>query len=66
VYLGAAVTLLHRESNEGEAMREHIGALVNALQEALHIGAAYRMRPRAARSTFVPVHLESRAARLAH
>jgi hypothetical protein len=47
-------------------MREHIGALVNALQEALHIGAAYRMRPRAARSTFVPLHLESRAARLAH
>jgi hypothetical protein len=47
-------------------MREHIGALVNALQEALHVGAVYRMRPRAARSTFVPLPLESHAARLAH
>jgi hypothetical protein len=66
VYLGGAVALLHRESNGGEVMREHIEVLLNAFQEALHIGAAYRMRPRAARSTFVPVHLESRAARLAH
>jgi hypothetical protein len=46
-------------------MREHMGALVNALQGALHVGA-YRMRPRVARSTFLPLHTESHAARLAH
>jgi hypothetical protein len=66
VYLGSALALLHLEGNGGEVMREHIGALVNALQEALHVGAAHRMRPRVARSTFVPLHIESHAARLAH
>jgi hypothetical protein len=47
-------------------MREHIGVLLAALQEALHVGQGYRMRPRAARSTFVPLRVESRAGRLAH
>ena len=47
-------------------MREHIEALWDAVQEALHVGPSYRIRPRAARSTFIPVHIESRAGRLAH
>lgn len=47
-------------------MREHIGVLWTALQEALHVGATYRIRPRVARSTFIPVRIESHAARLAH
>ena len=47
-------------------MREHIGVLWTALQDALHVGPAYRLRPRVARSTFVPLRIESRAGRLAH
>ena len=47
-------------------MRKHIGVLWNGLQEALHVGATYRIRPRIARSTFVPLRLESHPARLAH
>ena len=46
-------------------MREHIGAVWAAVQGALHVGPAYRLRPRAARSSFIPLRLEAHTRRYA-
>ena len=46
-------------------MREHIGAVWAAVQEALHVGPSYRLRPRTARSSFIPLRIESQARRYA-
>ena len=46
-------------------MREHIGAMWAAVQDALHVGPAYRLRPRAARSSFIPLRIESQTRRYA-
>ena len=46
-------------------MREHIGAVWAAVQGALHVGAAYRLRPRMARSSFIPLRIESHTHRYA-
>ena len=47
-------------------MREHIETLLIALRDALENLTARRLRPRHARSTFVPPRIEARAGRLAH
>jgi hypothetical protein len=46
-------------------MRQHIGALWAVVQGSLHVGAAYRLRPRTARSSFIPLRIESQTRRYA-
>ena len=46
-------------------MREHIGTMWAAIQESLHVGPAYRLRPRSARSSFIPLRIEAATRRYA-
>ena len=45
-------------------MREHIGSIWATVQQSLHVGV-YRLRPRAARSSFIPLRIEAQTRRYA-